>query len=86
MPKSVPSLVVNKVRQLLVSEDLNSNVYVQLVLDKSHSQELNNIVNLLQGTSLGMFMILTLLTNYQGVHITYSNILNFRFYVGPINT
>ena len=44
MPKSVPHLVLDKVRQVLVSEVLNSNVYVQLVSNKSHSQELNNVI------------------------------------------
>ena len=42
MPKSVPHLVLDKVRQVLVYEGLNSNVYVQLVPNISHSQELNN--------------------------------------------
>ena len=40
MPKSVPSLVLDKVRQLLVSEVLNSNVIVQNVPNKSPSPEL----------------------------------------------
>ena len=39
MPKSVPRLVVDKVRQVLQSEVLNSNVYVQLVPKKSLLQE-----------------------------------------------
>ena len=29
---------------MLVAEVLNSNIYVQLVLNKSHSQELNNVL------------------------------------------
>ena len=44
MPKSVPHLVVDKVRQMLESEILYSNVYVQLVPNKSLSQELNNVL------------------------------------------
>ena len=42
MPKSVPRLVLDRVRQELVSEDLNSNVLVPNVPNKSLSQELNN--------------------------------------------
>ena len=42
--KSVPCLVVDKVRQVFVSEVLYSNVYVQQVPNKSHSQELNNVL------------------------------------------
>ena len=41
---SVPRLVLDKVRQVLVAEVPNSNVYVQLVPNKSHSQELNNVL------------------------------------------
>ena len=40
MPKSVPRLVLDKVRQVLVSVVLNSNVLVQKVPNKSLSQEL----------------------------------------------
>ena len=41
-PKSIPCL--DKVRQVFVSEDLNSNVYVQVVPNKSHSQELSKLL------------------------------------------
>ena len=41
LPKSVPRLVLDKVRQVLVSEVLNSNVLVQNVPNKSLSQELS---------------------------------------------
>ena len=44
MPKSVPRLVLDKVRQVLISEVLNSNVLVQNVPNKSLSQELNNVL------------------------------------------
>ena len=40
MPKSVPCLVLDKVRHVFVSEVLNSNVLVQKVPNKSLSQEL----------------------------------------------
>ena len=36
----VPCLVMDKVRKVFVSGDLDSNVYVQLVPNKSHSQEI----------------------------------------------
>ena len=44
MPKSVPHLVLDKVRQVFVSEVLNSNVLVQSVPNKSLSRELNNVL------------------------------------------
>ena len=44
MPKSIPRLVMDKVRQVLVSEVLHSNVLVQNVPNKSLSQELNNVL------------------------------------------
>ena len=44
LPKSVPRLVLDKVRQVLVSEVLNSNVLVQNVPNKSLSQELYLII------------------------------------------
>ena len=44
MPKSVPRLVLDKVRQVLVSVVLNSNVLVLIVPNKSISQELNNVL------------------------------------------
>ena len=40
MLKSVPCLVLDKVRQVFVSEVLNSNVLVRNVPNKSLSQEL----------------------------------------------
>ena len=43
MPKSVPCLVLDKVRQELISEDLNSNVLAPNVPNKSFSQELDNV-------------------------------------------
>ena len=44
MPKSVPCLVLDKVRQVLVSEVFNSNVLVQNVPNKCLSQELNDVL------------------------------------------
>ena len=44
MPKSIPHLELDKVRQVLVSEVLNSNVLAQNVHSKSLSQELNNVL------------------------------------------
>ena len=44
MPKSVPCIVLNKVKQVLITEVLNSNVLVQNVPNKSLSQELNNVL------------------------------------------
>ena len=43
MPKSVPRLVLDKVRLVFVSEVVHSNVLVQNVPNKSLSQELNII-------------------------------------------
>ena len=43
VPKSVPCLVLDKVRQELISENLNSNVLAPNVPNKSFSQELNNV-------------------------------------------
>ena len=44
MPKFVPCLVVDKVRLVFVSVIFYSSVYVQQVPNKSHSQELNNVL------------------------------------------
>ena len=44
MPKPVPSLVLDKVRQVFVSEVFNSNVLVQNVPNISLSQELNYVL------------------------------------------
>ena len=41
MPKSIPRLIVYKVRLVIVSVVFISIVYVQQVPNKSHSQELN---------------------------------------------
>ena len=40
-PKSIPRLVLDKVKQVLVTEVLNSNFFVQNVPNKSLSQEIN---------------------------------------------
>ena len=44
MPKSVPCLVLDKVRQVLESEVVNSNVLVLNVPNKNLSQDLNNVL------------------------------------------
>ena len=44
MPKSIPHLVLGKVRQVLVTEVPNSDVLVQNVHNKSLSQELNTVL------------------------------------------
>ena len=44
MPKSIPRLVLDKIRLLIVSVVFYSNVYVQLVPNKSHSQLSNNVL------------------------------------------
>ena len=44
VPYSVPHLVVDKVRLVLVSVVFISSVYVQQVPNKSHSQESNNVL------------------------------------------
>ena len=44
LPKSVPRLVLEKVRQVFVSEVVNSNVLVLNVPNKSLSQELKNVL------------------------------------------
>ena len=41
---SIPCLVVDKVKLVLVSVVFISSVYVQQVPNKSHSQELNNVL------------------------------------------
>ena len=44
MPQSFPRLVVDKVKLVLVSVVFISSVCVQQVPNKSHSQELNNVL------------------------------------------
>ena len=44
LPKSVLRFVLDKARQVLVSEVFNSNVLVPNVPNKSLSQELNNVL------------------------------------------
>ena len=44
MPKSVPRLLVDKVKLVFFSEVFYSNVYVQQVPNKSHSLELNKVL------------------------------------------
>ena len=44
MPESVPRLVVDKVKLVLVSVVFISSVYVQQVPNKSQSQELINVL------------------------------------------
>ena len=44
MPKSILQLVVDKVKLELISVFFISSVYVQQVTNKSHSQELSNVL------------------------------------------